>query len=29
MMLNRQMGMEITFEPQVSGEYQELLSWSR
>jgi len=27
MMLNRQMGMEITFNPEVSGEFQELLSW--
>jgi hypothetical protein len=29
MMLNRQMGMEITFNPEISGEYQELLSWDK
>ncbi|MDY0362590.1 MAG: DUF3883 domain-containing protein [Desulforegulaceae bacterium] len=28
MMINRSMGVEITFSPEISGEYQELLSWS-
>ena len=27
MMLNSKMGMEITFDPAVSGQFQELLSW--
>ncbi len=28
MLLNTQMGMEITFNPETSGEYQELLPWN-